>query len=448
VIVPHVRIVPSSALARWDVKHVLGTKWLQPPDRQKKIGQVLRRRRNVAPKKVRLGTIHFDGSLSLRAESSELKGTAYLASPGNVVFSKIDVRNGAITVVPEGMPKIGFSAEYPIYEVVDTETLLPEFVALVCRTSVFKAQVQALAVGHSGRKRVSPEEFEELYIPVLPAADQRKIVANHRDRLAEAREFDRSAKERVRAGIDEITEALALESPDMHPIKGAFIAPSHALDQWSIFAGTAGALGISLDLQSKFKVRHLGDPSLATIGHGIQKSPRNRPDRNSRPYLRVKNVQDGFLDLSEIKYIDVPESRLSQYQLEPGDVLLCEGNSAELVGRPAIWSGEIEGCVHQNHVMRIRCNRDELLPEYLLAFMQTRASRGHFRRRAKKTTNLATINSADVKELQVPVPPLPEQRRIARIWGKAQADGAELRKKAHAALKAAYSDSETAIVGG
>ena len=139
-----------------------------------------------------------------------------------------------------------------------------------------------------------------------------------------------------------------------------------------------------------------------------------------------------------------------QIRLEPGDVLICEGNSAELVGRPAIWNGEIEGCVHQNHVLRVRTNRESLLPEFLLAYMHTPAARLHFRRRAKRTTNLATISGTDVKDLQVPVPvpPLPEQVRIAGIWasavdarGRFQEEAAHIRKETREAV-------EAAIVGG
>jgi type I restriction enzyme S subunit len=143
----------------------------------------------------------------------------------------------------------------------------------------------------------------------------------------------------------------------------------------------------------------------------------------------VANVQDGYFDLTEIKQIEVPPGSVDPFLLQAGDVLLCEGNSAELVGRPALWAGQIPGCVHQNHVLRVRTDRDRLLPEYLLAYMQTVPARSHFRRRAKKTTNLATINSTDVRELAVPLPSLPEQEKLADVWVAVQTQVREAREK-------------------
>jgi type I restriction enzyme S subunit len=159
-------------------------------------------------------------------------------------------------------------------------------------------------------------------------------------------------------------------------------------------------------------------------------------------------VQDSYLDLSEIKYINVPQKQLPQFKLESGDVLLCEGNSAELVGRPALWQDEIEDCVHQNHILRVRCHRDILLPEYLLAYMQTSPSRGHFRRRAKNTTNLSTINSTDVRELPVPIPPLPEQGKIADLWQNARQTAGSLLASAADEERRALAETEVHIAGG
>lgn len=87
------------------------------------------------------------------------------------------------------------------------------------------------------------------------------------------------------------------------------------------------------------------------------------------------------------------------------NLLVCEGNSADLVGRPAIWRGEIPDCVHQNHVLKVRLNQAKALPEYVLEYMHTAAARNYFRSRTKFTTNLASINSNDLRELPLPIPP-------------------------------------------
>ena len=71
------------------------------------------------------------------------------------------------------------------------------------------------------------------------------------------------------------------------------------------------------------------------------------------PYLRVANVQDGFLDLSEIKTIEVLPEDVDEYHLEDGDILVTEGGDPDKLGRGAIWRGQVERCIHQNHVFRV-----------------------------------------------------------------------------------------------
>ena len=125
------------------------------------------------------------------------------------------------------------------------------------------------------------------------------------------------------------------------------------------------------------------------------------------------------MDLETIKYINVPPNDFERFKLLPGDLVVCEVNSADLVGRPALWNGEIDGCVHQNHLLKVRANHDKVIPEYLLIWMSLPISRAHFRARAKATTNLSSINSADLRELPVALPPLQIQREIVTRFDKA-----------------------------
>jgi type I restriction enzyme S subunit len=151
---------------------------------------------------------------------------------------------------------------------------------------------------------------------------------------------------------------------------------------------------------------------LGRVSYGIQKCPANRPAVHARPYLRVANVQRGVLDLREIKYINVPDDEMPKLRLEVGDVLLCEGNSPDLVGRGAIWRGEIEDCVHQNHVLRVRVDRDKLLPDFVLAVINSSHGQAYFRSKAKRTTNLASINSKEVAGLPVPALSIDQQQDV------------------------------------
>jgi type I restriction enzyme S subunit len=130
------------------------------------------------------------------------------------------------------------------------------------------------------------------------------------------------------------------------------------------------------------------------------------------PYLRVANVQDGHIDLSEIKTITIERDRIDRYRLLPGDVLMTEGGDFDKLGRGAVWMGEIPTCLHQNHVFAVRVNPKKILPQFLALYCASEIGRRYFLACSKQTTNLASINSTQLKEMPVPLPPIDEQCRI------------------------------------
>ncbi|MEP6755291.1 MAG: restriction endonuclease subunit S [Chthonomonadales bacterium] len=133
-------------------------------------------------------------------------------------------------------------------------------------------------------------------------------------------------------------------------------------------------------------------------------------------YLRVANVQDGFLDLSEMSKIEVSRSNLKRYAVLPGDVLMNEGGDLDKLGRGSIWLGQFDPCVHQNHVFVVRCG-SRLSPQYLNKWSGAAAARRYFMVAGKQTTNLASINKTALGGLSVATPPLQEQRAIAETLG-------------------------------
>ena len=120
---------------------------------------------------------------------------------------------------------------------------------------------------------------------------------------------------------------------------------------------------------------------------------------------------EAIIDLSEMKTIEVTRDIVNQLKLLPGDILFTEGGDRDKLGRGWVWGGEIEECIHQNHVFRSRLLLNEVRPEFI-SWWGNSFGQQFFERSGKQTTNLASINLSVLSSFPVPVPPATEQHRI------------------------------------
>jgi type I restriction enzyme S subunit len=152
--------------------------------------------------------------------------------------------------------------------------------------------------------------------------------------------------------------------------------------------------------------------AIAALKGGITVD-KNRKSLTARcvPYLRVANVQRGYLDLMEIKEIKAPENDIAELRLLPGDILFTEGGDRDKLGRGWIWQGQISECIHQNHVFRARPYSAEVQAKFV-SWWGNSFGQVHFLREGKQTTNLASINLSKLNQFPVPIPPAAEQQLI------------------------------------
>lgn len=228
----------------------------------------------------------------------------------------------------------------------------------------------------SGMVHITKKRFDETPVRVPPLAEQRRIVAAIEEqfsRLAAGNELLTKARQRLGRLRDRTMD--------------------------SAFAGDW---------------RWTSTGHVAEIQGGIQKQPKRRPVRNRSPFLRVANVLRDRLDLTEVHEVELFDGELNRYRLLPGDLLVVEGNgSPDQIGRSAMWRGEIDDCVHQNHLIRVR-PRSGLFAPFLNAYWNSPASRRRLAEVASSTSGLHTLSTAKVKAVPVPVVPPDEQHAIVR----------------------------------
>ena len=167
------------------------------------------------------------------------------------------------------------------------------------------------------------------------------------------------------------------------------------------------------EIPEEWQLKRLAE--VARVQTGLAKNKANAGPL-SVPYLRVANVQDGFLNLREMKSVEVNADALSRYALKMGDVLFTEGGDADKLGRGAVWNGEIELCLHQNHIFVARLFGD-IRPMFLSLYGGSSRGKSYFLNCSKQTTNLASMNSTQLKRLPVPIPRLDEQEQILERLG-------------------------------
>ncbi len=152
---------------------------------------------------------------------------------------------------------------------------------------------------------------------------------------------------------------------------------------------------------------------IVEISNGVTKGRKlNDKEIVVLPYLRVANVQRGYLDLDVIKDIEIAKDEIERFELKKRDLLITEGGDWDKVGRTAIWNNEIPHCIHQNHIFKARRLLAEQNEQWLEKYLNSSVARAYFANASKQTTNLASINKTQLRGCPIPIPPLTEQHRI------------------------------------
>ena len=223
---------------------------------------------------------------------------------------------------------------------------------------------------------------------VLKAAFEGKLTEEWRKRRATSHEPLETAQELLARIREERKKALGAKYKDPPP-----------LDTSELPELPEGWVWARLD-------------SIAAIKGGITKDAKRQvPGGHMVPYLRVANVQRGYLDLVEVTEILASGEEMADLGLRRGDVLFTEGGDRDKLGRGWVWQEEIPLCIHQNHVFRARLYVADVQPKYV-SWYGNIMGRGYFMGAGKQTTNLASINMTKLSGLPVAIPPSAEQAEI------------------------------------
>jgi restriction endonuclease S subunit len=235
-----------SDLKNWSVSSQFTIDWQWPENDIRPLGQVLQRRSEAsldtltADTVVTLLTIRFDGSIEPRdpVAIKDVKGKLFRVYPGDVVFSKIDVRNGAIGLAPDGIGCMCVTTEFPVYSV-NTKEATSGYVKLLFRTQAFMAILNSMISGASGRKRIQPSQLEGVVVPI-PAKSLQKKIERH---WLDAREKQIRANSALGQLVSKLNLYLCSQTNEFELVTRSrvFVANYSKSQQWDLKAGRAAA---------------------------------------------------------------------------------------------------------------------------------------------------------------------------------------------------------------
>jgi type I restriction enzyme, S subunit len=252
--------------------------------------------------------------------------------------------------------------------------LVPEYIAWGLRAHAQRILRECSKAGTTVQS-VETTQLLRFVLSIAPTAEQERIVAAIEEHFS-----------RLDAGV----AALARVKQNLERQRESLLSKlAEKASEWTTLGEIADIVGgVTKDVKRQM------DPAFIDV-----------------PYLRVANVQRGYLDLDVVTTIRVPRAQAEKLYLQPGDILFNEGGDRDKLGRGWVWQGEIRNCIHQNHVFRARLTSPAFEPKFISLHGNT-FGRRWFELMGKQTTNLASLNLTTLKSFPVPILPIAEQENL------------------------------------
>ncbi len=344
---------------------------------------------------------------------SEYVKSEQMLRPGDLVLA---MSSGSATVVGKAapvtnpLPSMAFGAFCGVIRPKREEHV--PWLTWYFQSPLYRSWLREVSSG-TNINNLKGSSFLELEIPLPPVEEQRRIIG----RLVEMMERTRRARAAL-SGIPQEGQSLITNilysavSGDLtrdwrlqHP--GHSVAPRR-LTQAST-SHESEYFRPAWELPSSWvfiSAREAGEVQL-----GRQRAPKYHLGENMRPYLRTANVFEDRIDTSDVLSMQFGDKDFETYRLKHGDILLNEGQSRELVGRPAMYRGELPDVCFQNTLVRFRSSED-VIPEYALLVFRYYLRSGRFQRLAQWSTNIAHLGAGRFAQIEFPLPPMAEQKEI------------------------------------
>jgi len=355
-------------------------------------------------------------------------------------YNPYRINVGSIGLVPEELAGNYISPAYVIFST-DKTKLFPAYLLLVMKADWFNRILRASTAG-SVRQNLTFDLLGTLQIPLPPLAEQKAIVAGWRkaqDEIAAARQRVENRKVAIYARF---YADLGLKSPAQTTLPKFLAVWWKDFLRWGVSFNQLNQTGADIT-KGKYPVVSL-ESVLDMVQYGS--SVKANTSGDGVVVIRMNNVVDGEFDLSNLKHVVLPKSEIEKLLMREGDILFNRTNSKELVGKCAVFHAKGD-FVFASYLIRVRATPLKADPDFLAYVINSPIGRQQIDALSRQIIGQANVNSEELRGLQIPLPPLPVQKKIMERVASGRGEIAREREAAERLAQEITTDVEAMILG-
>lgn len=349
------------------------------------------------------GTLSFTDVAELEVELSQFKKRAL--EKGDIILE----RSGGGPKQPVGRVVLfnlnynnySFSNFTTVIRVLYQDVCLPKHLQLFLLYLYQSGYTEQIQSRTTGIRNLNFTEYKKIKVPLPPLPEQQRIAAVL------------SAVQEAKEKTEDVIKATRELKKSM--MKHLFTYGPVPLDEAENVPLKETEIGLIPEHWEVVKLGALYNSKVIKIQNGFPCGNWNE-DCIGVPHIRPFNIsEEGKVIFNNLKYIQTNKN-IEQYILRDKDIIFNNTNSEELVGKTAFWNNEGK-YVLSNHmtIIRILHDNDVISQKYLASYLHKKWFDGLYLGLCRRHVNQASISLARLKEIQVPLPTIPEQQKIAQI---------------------------------
>lgn len=339
----------------------------------------------------------------------------------HLFWCKVDTKNGSFGIVSNEL-KDGLGSSNMTIAELDLTKINTDYLQLFFKSKKFNKYMDNLVVGTTNRKYIKFNDLlNDIRIPLPPLNIQKKIVQNYQDKLDLSVLQEKQSQEKEKEIKEYLYKVLGIKILDINNTNLLNFVKFRNIERWDIQANSFNLNDIKSSYEF-IKIKKLIDKSQ----YGL--STKADLNSNNIPMLRMNNIKNGELDITNLKYIDLNNKKFETYILNKNDIVFNRTNSKELVGKCAVFNLK-ETYSFASYLIRLKLNLELINPDYFVIILNSFIGRKQIDATSRQITGQVNINAEELKNFVMPFPNLDIQNKIIDYIKKIKNKIKELKDK-------------------